>query len=240
MIMFERIQKILSANGVASRREAERLIREGRVTVGGVPAIIGQRARFCVDEISVDNVPLAAVKPLVYIALNKPCGYVSTVRDDMGRKTIIDLVSDAGIHVYPVGRLDMDSEGLLLLTNDGKFANAVAHPSFNITKTYEVKVRGDADGAASLLRDPMEIDSHLVQAVSVHLQKRFDGGGILEVVIREGRNRQIRKMCALCGLRVLALKRTAIGDLTLGSLSSGKWRYLTDEEVRELGGFNDG
>ena len=141
------------------------------------------------------------------------------------------LVSDAGARVYPAGRLDLNSEGLLLMTNDGDFAHRVMHPSHNITKTYEVCARGDIEAAAKILRRPMEIDSHTVHAVSVRLAKSKYGRPALLVEIREGRNRQIRKMCAECGLEVLSLKRISVGKLTLGTLKTGKWRRLTEEEV---------
>jgi len=229
-----RIQKILSAHGVASRREAERLIMAGRVTVNGIPAMIGQSAQFGHDEIAVDGVPLTPVNELVYIMLNKPRGYITTASDDRGRKTVMDLVVGAGVRVYPVGRLDMDTEGLLLMTNDGKFANSIAHPSYNRTKMYETRVRGDAAGAADMLGLSMEIDSHTVHAASVALTECNTDGGVLHISINEGRNRQIRKMCAKCGLEVLSLKRLSIGPLKLGSLKTGEWRRLTDEECKSL------
>jgi 23S rRNA pseudouridine2605 synthase len=192
--------------------------------------------------------------------LNKPPGYVTTLSDDRGRKTVAQLVAGAGTRVYPVGRLDMFSEGLLLLTNDGAFAHAVMHPALGKAKTYEVRVRGDAvdvADAARRLREPMMLDSRTVQAVSVQALGGMGrvapsrgtsdvGGGragasgcmggeaLLRLVLREGRNRQIRRMCAACGLSVLSLKRVAIGALGLGDLAPGRWRYLTDEERKSL------
>jgi len=234
----ERLQKILSAHGAASRREAERMILAGQVTVNGKPAKIGQSAQFGIDDIAVNGIPLAPIFELVYIMLNKPVGYITTMRDDRGRKTVRELVQDAGVKVYPVGRLDMDTEGLLLMTNDGNFANAVAHPSFNKTKTYEARVRGDAVKAAALLRGPIEIDSHVVRAASVTVTERTENGGTLRITIHEGRNRQLRKMCAQCGLELVSLKRLAIGSLELGKLKTGKWRYLTDKERLSLYGSN--
>ena len=226
--MPERIQKILSAHGVASRREAERMIQAGRVTVDGIPARLGQSAQEGSEKIAIDGIPLAPKGSLVYIMLNKPRGYVTTMSDEHGRKTVISLVADAGVRVYPVGRLDINSEGLLLMTNDGQFANTVAHPSNSKQKTYEAHVRGDSAGAALLMRRPMIIDLQRVHAVSVRLKKRTDDGGILSITICEGRNRQIRKMCEQCGLEVRLLKRVSIGSLRLGSLKTGQWRYLTD------------
>jgi len=230
----QRLSKILSAHGVTSRREAEVMIRSGRVSVGGKQASIGQSARPGVDEIAVDGIPLAAKSELLYIMLNKPRGYVTTVSDERGRSTVMDLVTGAGTRLFPVGRLDYDSEGLILLTNDGRFAFAVAHPSFNVKKTYEIRARGDIRGAAERLRCPMEIDGKTVRAVSVRLMKRTAAGGLLQVTISEGRNRQVRKMCALCGLSVLSLKRISIGSLELGSLKPGQWRFLTESERKAL------
>jgi len=229
-----RIQKILSAHGIASRRQAEQLILAGRVTVNGKPAVIGQSAQFGYDEIAVDCVPLMPVGELVYIMLNKPRGYITTVSDDRGRQTVMDLVTGVGTRVFPVGRLDMDTEGLLLLTNDGHFANAVAHPSNGLMKTYEVRIRGETVGAAKMLCRPMEIDSHIVHAASAVLTERTENGAVLHVTISEGRNRQIRKMCAKCGFEVLSLMRLSIGPLGLGSLETGKWRRLTKKELRSL------
>ena len=231
---IERLQKILSSYGVASRREAERMIKAGRVTVGGIPAQLGQSAQPDIDEIAIDGVPIAQKDEPIYIMLNKPRGYVTTMSDERGRKTVISLVADAGVRVYPVGRLDISTEGLLFMTNDGRFANTIMHPSYCRTKTYEVRVRGDAYKAVPLMRRPMRIDSHMIHAASVRLKKRTDDGGVLSIAICEGRNRQVRKMCAQCGLEVLSLKRVSIGSVALGSLKTGQWRYLTEEERRSL------
>lgn len=235
-----RIQKILSAHGVASRREAEKLILAGRVTINGKTAMIGQSAQFECDDIAVDGVRLKPASESVYIMLNKPLGFITTASDDRGRKTVMDLVADVGTRVYPVGRLDMDTEGLLLLTNDGQFAHTIMHPSNDKKKTYEVHVGGDAVSAETLLRHPVLVDNHLVQAASVVLMKQTGNRGVLHITVCEGRNRQIRKMCALCGLEVLSLKRLSIGSLELGSLKTGKWRHLTEEERRLLCCFTPG
>jgi len=231
----QRLVKILSAHGVASRREADRLIHEGRVCVNGITAVTGQKAEFGSDLITVDGITLAAGDEPVYIMLNKPRGYITTKRDDRGRKTVMSLVDDVGSRVYPVGRLDMDSEGLLLFTNDGNFANTVAHPSYNKEKEYEVIVCGDVRKAVSLLRQPIEIDNHVVRAVRIKLLQTTADGGTLKITVTEGRNRQIRKMCAASGVRVKTLRRISIGKLELGNLKSGQWRYLTGEEVESLG-----
>lgn len=231
---MERLQKILSAHAIASRREAEKMISAGKVTVNGVIATLGSRANPDTDEIFVDGKPLTAPAAHIYIMLNKPRGYITTASDDRGRKTVMSLISEVGTRVYPVGRLDMESEGLLLLTNDGEFANKIAHPSFNKTKTYEVSVRGDLEGKLAMLRRPLEIDSHVVCAKSVSIIRKQQNGGVFAISISEGRNRQVRKMCAICGLEVLSLTRVSIGSLELGELSTGKWRYLTDAEIKSL------
>jgi len=229
-----RIQKLLSAHGVSSRRMAEKMVLAGRVTVNGVTAELGQSVYEDRDVIVVDGMPLPQRAAKVYIMLNKPRGYVTTVSDERGRKTVMSLVTDVGTGVYPVGRLDMFSEGLLLLTNDGLFANAVAHPSFNKAKTYEVVVSGKAAEAVALLRDPIEIDSCVVRAISAKLLALTPDGGVLSITISEGRNRQIRKMCDHCGLKVMALKRVSVGSLKLGSLKTGQWRHLTEAEKNSL------
>jgi len=233
---IERLQKILSANGIASRREAEKMILQGRVAINGVQAMLGQSAQLGLDVICVDGVKLITGYKPVYVMLNKPRGYITTVNDDKNRKTVMSLVQDVNTRIYPIGRLDMNTEGLLLFTNDGEFANTVAHPSNNKLKTYEVKVRGDVHEAVRLMRLPIEIGDCTVQAKKVIISKTTDDGGILVISISEGRNRQIHKMCIACGLIVQSLKRLSIGTLKLGSLKSGKWRYLTEEEVASLQG----
>jgi len=230
-----RIQKILSDYGIASRRDAERMILAGRVTVNGIPAVPGQKAQPGPDEVAIDGRLLPDRDKKVYILLNKPRGYVTTMNDERGRKTVVELVKDVQARVYPVGRLDMDTEGMLLMTNDGEFANAVAHPSNNTTKTYEVCADGDVRAALDILEKPMEIDMVTVCAAEAGLIERSRGGGMLRISVCEGRNRQIRKMCAKAGLEVRTLKRVSIGALELGSLKTGQWRYLTREEVEYFG-----
>ena len=214
------------------------MIIGGRVAVNGRAAVLGQSARLGYDDITVDGVPLEPKKEPVYIMLNKPRGYITTVKDDRGRKTVMDLVSDLDTKVYPVGRLDMASEGLLLMTNDGHFAGIVAHPSSGKTKKYEVRVHGDILAAADVLRRPMIIDARSVQAASVEVSELSGDTALLSIAVYEGLNRQIRKMCARCGLKVHSLKRVAVGPLDLGSLESGQWRFLTDNEVRLLTGIS--
>jgi len=231
----ERLQKILSANGITSRRDAERMIQNGRVYLNDTLATLGQSAVLGVDKITVDGKEITAVEKRIYLMLNKPQGYITTVKDHRGRKTVMELVSDTDERVFPVGRLDLDSEGILLFTNDGAFANKIMHPSNEIKKTYEVTVLGNVKQAALLMQKPLEIDDAVVLADKVKVIEETKQGGVLDITIKEGKNRQIRKMCRACGLKVQALKRILIEDLSLGGLKSGCWRYLTKNEVLSLG-----
>lgn len=231
--MTERLQKILSARGVASRRAAEKMIEEGRVTVNGVVAILGQTADLEIDEILLDGKPLPIGSDHIYIMLHKPRGYVTTLSDEKGRKTAAELVADCGTRVYPVGRLDMDSEGLLLFTNDGEFANALMHPKHEVDKMYLTWVEGFSQEASQRLCRPIELDGYRIRAPKVRIVKP----GLLEITIHEGRNRQVRRMCEAAGMKVTRLKRIQEGKLHLGDLPLGKWRHLTKEEVRDLHGI---
>ena len=228
--MKERLQKLISAAGLASRRRAEELLRAGRVCVNGVPAALGQSADPDADSITVDGVPLRFSGEKHYILLNKPRGYVTTLSDEKGRPTVAQLVADAGARVYPVGRLDMDSDGLLLLTDDGALANALMHPRHEIQKVYCAQVRGDVAAALPILRAPMEIDGVRVCADGVEPA----GEGALTITIHEGRNRQVRKMCAAAGLSVTRLTRLSEGPLALGDMPVGTWRPLTENEISAL------
>jgi len=229
--MTERLQKVIAAHGIASRRQAENLIHEGKVLVNGVVAVIGQSVDLAHDDVVVDGIALTKADDFVYLMINKPRGYLSTVRDDRGRATVMSLVSDVGVRIYPIGRLDLDTEGLLLLTNDGEFANTVMHPSFEVEKMYEIHVSGDAERAAKLLKEPFDIDGFTVRAVSTELVSISRNGGVVNIVIKEGRNRQIRKMCAMCGVSIHLLRRMSVGSLRLGELEIGKWRFLSKKEV---------
>ena len=232
--MAERIQKIISASGLMSRRAAETAIAAGRVTLNGRTAVIGDSAGPD-DSILVDGEALPQQGELLYILLNKPRGVVTTLNDEKGRRNVSALVNVDGARLYPVGRLDMDSEGLLLLTNDGAFANRVMHPSHEIDKTYLVWVRGEnLDSAAGVLAGPLEIDGYPIRPATVEIKERFAGGGVLSVTIHEGRNRQIRKMSAQAGLTVTRLVRVAEGGVRLGDLRSGCWRHLTPQEIKTL------
>ena len=232
--MTERIQKILSARGVASRRKAEEMITAGRITVNGRVAVLGDSADPDVDEILIDGNCLPSPTGAVYIMLHKPRGYVTTLSDEKGRKTVADLVKDCGQRVYPVGRLDYDSEGLLLLTNDGEFANAMMHPKHRVEKTYAVWVSGYREEAAELLKQPIELDGYKIRPPKVKLVRYEGNKALYHVTIGEGRNRQVRRMCAHAGMEVLRLKRIREGQLELGDLPLGKWRYLTEKEIAEL------
>ncbi len=232
--MTERLQKILSSRGVASRRASEELIKAGRVTVNGDIAALGESADPETDWILVDGKPLPAREPSVYILLNKPRGYVTTLSDERGRQNVAELVADCGTRVYPVGRLDMDSEGLLLLTNDGAFANAMMHPSHQVDKTYEVWVTGFHQAAPALLARPITLDGYQIKKPQIRLIRSEGLKAKFLVTIHEGRNRQVRRMCEAAGMTVTRLRRIREGALELGSLPLGKWRYLTEEEIAGL------
>jgi len=232
--MEERLQKLLSAAGVASRRKAEELIREGRVRVNGNTAQLGDTADLREDIIEVDGKRLPKPPSKRYLMLYKPRGYVTTLSDEQGRKTVAELVADCGERVYPVGRLDLGSEGLLLMTNDGELANRMMHPKNEVEKTYIAYVTGYRDGADELLRRPIELDGRPIKTPKVRLISRKEDVAVVEVIIHEGRNRQVRRMCEAADLKVTRLKRVAEGCLRLGDLAPGKWRELTDEETEQL------
>ena len=232
--MKERLQKIISARGVASRRKAEELILAGQVTVNGNPASLGDTADPETDEIRVAGQPLPSGERHVYILLNKPRGYVTTLSDEKGRSNVTQLVADCGVRVYPVGRLDMDSEGLLLLTNDGAFANALAHPKHEVEKTYDVWVTGYTPGGEVRLAKPITLDGYTIRPPKVRLLKAEGSIARFRVTIHEGRNRQVRRMCESAGMHCTRLRRIQEGGLSLGPLPVGKWRYLTEEEVKRL------
>lgn len=234
--MKERLQKIISAHGVASRRKAEEWISAGRVTVNGCVATLGDSADADVDTILVDGKPLPSPQKNVYIMLHKPRGYVTTLSDERGRKNAAQLVEDCGVRVYPVGRLDMDSEGLLLFTNDGELANGLMHPKHEVNKTYRVTVDGYSEVALERLRQPVTLDGYRIKQPDVQLVEGpdYSGRAVVQVVIHEGRNRQVRRMCAMAGMTVLRLVRVAEGPLKLGALKCGTWRYLTENEIAGL------
>ena len=232
--MKERLQKILSARGIASRRKAEEMISQGLVTVNGLAAQLGDTADPETDEILISGKPLPKQEQYIYILLNKPRGYVTTLSDEKGRKNAAQLVADCGVRVYPVGRLDMDSEGLLLFTNDGAFANALMHPKQEVKKTYNVWVTGYHPGSEVQLSRPITLDGYTIRPPQVKLQWTEGGKAKFQVTIHEGRNRQVRRMCEAAGMHCTRLRRIQEGSLCLGDLPLGKWRYLTAEEVADL------
>ena len=233
--MTERLQKIISSSGLMSRRAAEELIAAGKVTVNGVTASTGDKADAEKDCILVDGKALPPAGEKIYIMLNKPKGYVTTLSDEKGRRNVSELVKDVGARLYPVGRLAMYSEGLLIMTNDGNFANRLMHPSHEIDKTYRTWVTGaDIGWAVELLRCPMEIDGYLIRPARVDILELQGNSAVLTVTIHEGRNRQVRKMCECAGLKVTRLLRVSEGGVELGTLKSGKWRRLTEEELNRL------
>ena len=228
--MEERLQKILSARGVASRRAAETYLEAGRITVNGRPARVGDRADPERDDIRVDGKPLPGLDQRTYLMLNKPRGYVTTLSDEKGRRTVAQLVSGCDARVWPVGRLDLDSEGLLILTDDGALTQNLLHPSHEVEKEYHVWVEGDVEHALPILRGPLSLDGVPLHPAKVEVL----GADALSVTIHEGRNRQVRRMCAAAGLRVRRLRRVREGCLTLGDLKVGCWRHLTKAELSQL------
>ena len=232
--MKQRLQKILSDRGIASRRRAEELIRGGLVAVNGQIASLGDSADPDTDEITLAGKPIPAARGYIYLMLNKPRGYVTTMSDEKGRPTAASLVADCGQRVYPIGRLDMDSEGLLLFTNDGSFANRAMHPSHEIQKTYQVWVSGFSQVGFQRLQEPVVLDGYRIKPPKLKLLSYKNDRAELEITIHEGRNRQIRRMCQMAGMQVTRLKRIREGYLELGSLPLGKWRYLTEEEQKKI------
>lgn len=233
--MRERLQKIIAARGLMSRRAAEICIERGQVSVNGLTAHLGDRADPETDEITLEGVPLGRDEGRkYYIMLNKPVGYVTTMSDERGRRTVAELVSDIPARVYPVGRLDINSEGLLLMTNDGAFANHITHPSNEKEKTYRVLVTGDAAAGVRRLLEPMELDGTLLHRPRVRLMKSEGPVSTLEITVHEGKNHQIRRMCEIAGLSVRRLTRVKLGQVCLGKLKKGTWRELTEEEIASL------
>jgi 23S rRNA pseudouridine2605 synthase len=231
-----RIQKMIADSGVCSRRKAEELISRGRVKINGHPVKLGDKCGFK-DIITIDGERLyiPKKKSFRYIIMNKPRGYVTTVSDELDRRCVMDLLDDVEDRVYPVGRLDRNSEGLLLFTNDGEFANSIMHPSRHIAKTYRVTVRPDiSDEQLIQLSEGVDIDGKRTLPATVIVKDKQPGRVVLLMTIKEGRNRQIRKMCEAVGLEVARLRRTSIGPIKLGMLKPGTYRDLTAEELRAI------
>lgn len=229
-----RIQKVLSENGIVSRRKAEELIKQGKIQVNGHAATLGQKINPMRDLITINHerVYLNQRSKKIYLMLNKPRGYVTTMSDELGRRCVKELVEDAPERVYPIGRLDKDSEGLLLMTNDGDFANLIMHPSHHVSKTYRVTVRPSiSDEQLTMLSSGVMIDDRKTAPAVIHVLEKEPGRVVLQMTIHEGRNRQIRKMCEAVGLEVARLKRTSVGPVKLGMLQPGQWRELKPNEV---------
>lgn len=233
--MEDRLQKILSAAGACSRRAAEDYIRAGRVTVNGVVAHIGQKADPDKDSIMLDGREIVNKHDeFLYMMLHKPVGYVTTLSDEQGRPSVADLIQDIPERVWPVGRLDQNSEGLLLLTNDGDITHRLLHPSFRVEKEYHVWVNGNISRALPILRGPLELDGELLAPAQIDVMRDEGEHGVLKFVIHQGKKRQVRRMCAAGGLKVTRLLRVREGELLLGDLPKGKWRTLSESEIKYL------
>ncbi|MBQ7580165.1 MAG: rRNA pseudouridine synthase [Clostridia bacterium] len=230
-----RLQKFLADNGVASRRKSEELIFEGKVKVNGRVAHVGDKVNPKKDTVTVSGKKIVRKKGKYYIMLHKPRGFITTMNDERGRKCVSMLVEDFPERIYPVGRLDKDSEGMLIMTNDGEFSNALTHPAKHVSKTYRVTVRENVtEDQLSKLTESMMIDGYKTAPADVKIILKEPTRTVMEMILHEGRNRQIRKMCEQIGLSVIRLKRTAVGSVKLGMLQQGKWRELTSDEVHKL------
>ena len=230
-----RLQKLLSERGVASRRKAEELIAGGHVKVNGHVASIGDKVDDRKDIVHVRGKRIGEAAAPVYIALHKPRGYITTLKDEQGRKCVQELVENVGVSVFPIGRLDRESEGLLLFTNDGDFANAVMHPANHIPKLYRVTLREPiTDEQQMKFREGIMLDGRRTAPAEIRVVQSEPGRCVVEITLCEGRNRQIRRMCESLGLSVARLRRNAVGAVRLGMLPPGSWRYLTPAELRAL------
>lgn len=230
-----RLQKFIADAGISSRRKAESMIEAGEVKVNGIKAKIGDSVDPKHDTVTIKGKKIVRETNLRYILLYKPRGFVTTMDDEHGRRCVTELISDIPERVYPVGRLDRNSEGALLMTNDGEFANAMMHPSRHISKTYRVTVRPPiTQNMIDTLASGVELDGRLTAPADVKIILKEDRRVVLEIVLYEGRNREIRRMCESLGIEVARLKRIAVGSVKLGMLSQGKWRDLTPQELEKL------
>lgn len=230
-----RLQKFLSQAGVTSRRKAEELILSGKIKVNGRPAFLGQKVDTKRDKVVVNGKRVIDNSQKMYIMLHKPRGFVTTLNDEQGRKCVADLVSDAGVRLFPVGRLDRNSEGLLFMTNDGEFANIITHPSRHVVKIYRVTVRGKVtDDQIDKMSIGVMIDNRKTLPCDIVVLQSDDNRTVLRFELCEGRNREIRKMCEAVGLNVIRLKRTEIAGVKLGMLPQGRWRELNEKELHRL------
>ncbi len=231
-----RIQKYLSDIGIMSRRAAEREIASGNITVNGIVAKLGDKIDPANDAILINNLPVSEQHKKYYILLNKPIGYITTMKDEFGRKTITELLKDIPCRIYPVGRLDAQSEGALICTNDGEFANKVIHPSFDSEKTYLVYSNTVVtDEQITFLNNLRKLDNETIRPVETKIIKKAEHYSIIEFKLHEGKNRQIRRMCEKANINIMQLKRTSVGKVSLGNLPSGKWRSLTSDEIKSFG-----
>lgn len=230
-----RLQKFLAESGIASRRKAEELILQGRVSVNGVKVTeMGFKVTEH-DSVEVDGVKAGIEQHKIYIMLNKPTGYVSTVKDQFSRKTVIDLLEGVKERVYPVGRLDYDTSGLLLLTNDGDFTYMLTHPGHEIDKVYEAEIQGIPTKEEIIrFEEGLRIDNYVTSRAKFKILSKGKTSSIVEICIHEGKNRQVRKMCSAIGHPVIKLKRISVGKIELGGLAEGDWRYLSEEELKRL------
>jgi len=233
---LERLQKYLAHAGLGSRRSCEEIILKGKVKVNGkIVTTLGTKVNPTRDNIEVNNQLITNKEDKVYLLLNKPDGYVTTVKDPRGRPTVIDLIENINKRIYPVGRLDYETEGLLLLTNDGKLAYRLTHPSYKIDKVYEALVKGNpTKEKLSKLRNGIELEDGITEPAKVKVLKKFSDKTLLEITIHEGRNRQVRRMCRIAGFSVISLQRTGFAFLSLADVNEGDFRYLTDQEVEKL------
>lgn len=236
-----RLQKFFTDNKIMSRRSAEKVIEAGNVKINGITAKVGDKVDPENDVVTYNGKIIKNTQSSKrYIMLNKPLGYVTTTSDEKGRETVLSLLTDVGERIYPVGRLDMYSEGLLILTNDGELTNRLTHPKHNMPKTYSVIIKGDiSPDALHKLNSPMEIDGYKLKPVKVRIISQKNGATNTLFTLNEGRNRQIRKMCDACGLTIMRLTRISVGKLKLGDLERGKWRELSNSEVDYLLGKRD-
>lgn len=230
-----RLQKYIAQSGVTSRRKAEDLIKAGLVEVNGKTVLEPWFMVDDSDDVRINNKPISLEKKMVYIMLNKPEGYITTVKEQFSRKTVLDLIEGVQERINPVGRLDYDTSGLLLLTNDGEFTYRLTHPKYEVSKVYIAIVKGTPNRAEiEKFENGLKIEDYVTSPTKLNIKKKSGNTSTLEITIHEGRNRQVRKMCEAIGHPVIKLKRISIGKVTIGSLPSGKWRYLTREEVDSL------
>ena len=234
--MTERLQKVMSEFGVASRRKCEDMIAAGRVKVNGcLIAEPGSKVDKEQDVIEVDGKIIKSSESKVYILLNKPVGYITSAKDQFGRPTVLDLLRGISLRVFPIGRLDYDTEGLILLTNDGDLTYRITHPKHNIDKTYRALIRGEADQIdIDTFKNGLAIEDYITSSARMEIIRYEKGNSIVDITIHEGKNRQVRKMCSAIGHDVIKLKRIQIGKLGLGDLKTGEWRYLSDAELEYL------